>query len=131
MKRLILVVLCISMILCGCATVVPEPTVVIYDVQQMDSDIEFAVPNTVVMSKREARRIAETVYEDLPLSSDAKKFAVHEVIFDSTNGTWVVFFREKIALGSLLKGGPVKLSYEVYIVIQKEDGKILRVALVE
>lgn len=128
MKRLIIILLSMLLLLSGCGAY-PSPADVMYDEEQVNFQIDYVVPNEVVPNKKSARQIAEAVFEDLPLSSDMREFKVQRVQFDRTNDVWIVWFGQDIPLWNVLKGGPVSLSHDLYIVIQKENGKILSIGL--
>ena len=128
MKRLIIIFLALLLLLSGCG--VYHSTDELMDVQvQAEVPQDYVVPNQVVRNKSAARKIAKDVFEKLQLSSYMKDFKVSGVQFDRTNDVWVVWFTQHIPLWTILKGGPVLLSHDIFIVIQKEDGKILKIGL--
>ena len=128
MKRLIIIFLALLLLLSGCG--VNHSTAELMDVQvQAEVPLDYVVPNQVVRNKSAARKIAKDVFEKLQLSSYMKEFKIYRVQFDRTNDVWVVWFGQHIPLWKSLKGGPVLLSHDIFIVIQKEDGKILKIRL--
>lgn len=128
MKRLIIIFLALLLLLSGCG--VCPSTAELMDVQeQANVPLDYVVPNQIVRNKSAARKIAKDVFEKLQPSSYLKDFKVSGVQFDRTNDVWVVWFTQHIPLWTILKGGPVFLSHDIFIVIQKEDGKILKIGL--
>ena len=112
----------------GCG--VYPSTAELMDVQeQAIVPLDYVVPNQIVRNKSDARKIAKDVFEKLQLSSYMKEFKIYRVQFDRTNDVWVVWFTQHIPLWTILKGGPVFLGHDIFIVIQKEDGKILKIGL--
>ena len=128
MKRLIIIFLALLLLLSGCG--VYPSTAELMDVQeQADVPLDYVVPNQIVRNKWAARKIAKDVFDKLQPSSYLKDFKVSGVQFDRTNDVWVVWFTQHIPLWTILKGGPVFLGHDIFIVIQKEDGKILKIGL--
>ena len=124
MKKLTIAILCVLLLLSACSANTPTTQHVIFDADQADSQVDCVVPN-----KKVAKAIAEAVFEEIPVSAYAETFEIQKVAFDETNDTWIVYFGQDIPLKNIITGGPLTAGYDIYVVIQKKDGAVLKIGI--
>lgn len=124
MKKLTIVILCVLLLLSACSANTPTTQHVIFDADQADSQVDCVVPN-----KKVAKAIAEAVFKEIPTSAYAETFEIQKVAFDETNDTWIVYFGQVIPLKNIITGGPLTAGYDIYVVIQKKDGAVLKIGI--
>lgn len=125
MKKLSIVFLCVLLLLSGCASNTSPPLHVMFDPNQVDSQIDCIVPN-----KKVATDMAEAIFRELPLSVYAKTFEVRNVDFDDSNDSWIVYFGQPIPWKNILTGEPLTAGYDIFIAIQQSDGAILKIGMI-
>ena len=115
MKNTLITILCVLLLLSGC-DMGPNESYVIYDAEQENSQY------CVIPNKEIACEVAEAIFKGIPQSSFAKDFTVQDIDFDVSADTWTVYFWEDIP-----EDGPAAAGSDLYIVLRKKDGKVLRI----